>query len=65
VNSVNTLTMATMALLFLGIAFRISQKAARLEHENEVLWDQVHRYEAYIQDRAAEDEMKQRAAVRN
>ena len=64
-NTFNTLAMATMAMFFLGLAFYATQKAARLKADNAVLWDQVERYDAYVRERAAEDELKQRAAIRN
>lgn len=61
----NALLMTGVALFFFAVTLSQAKKLARLERENEVLWDQVNRYDAYVRERAAEDEMKQRAAVMN
>ena len=65
VNAVNTLLMGVAAAFFAFLAFRLSSKLTKTERENEVLWEQTQRYEAYIASRAAEDEERQRTAIMN
>ena len=64
-NAVNTLLMGITAALFAALSLRLSRRLTQVERENQVLWDQANRYEAYITQRASEDEERQRAAVRN
>lgn len=64
-NSINTLLMGLVAALFAALSFRLSRKLAEAEAQNGILWDQIQRHEAYIRDRVAEDEQRQRAAVMN
>jgi hypothetical protein len=64
-NAFSTVFATAMALFFLVVAMRMSQKLTRQQHETEVLWDQVTRYEAYIAERAAEDQARERAAIMN
>jgi len=64
-NTINTFAMAVVAGLFAALSLRLSRKLAEAEAQNRILWDQTGRYEAYIRERAAEDEERQRAAVLN
>ena len=64
-NTFNTLLMGLAAAFFAALAFYLSHRLAQAKRENDVLWDQAKRYEAYISERAADDEVRQRAAVLN
>ena len=64
-NTFNTLMMALAAAFFAALSFYLSRRCYDLQKDAAVLWDQIRRYEAWIAERTAEDEERQRVAINN
>jgi|WetSurSiteA1Bulk_404760.scaffolds.fasta_scaffold140905_2 hypothetical protein len=64
-NSLVSVLSTIIMMVMFGVAIRATNRAKESEDQNKILWGQVNHYEEYLKMRGAEDEDRQRMAIRN